>query len=335
MKHPLNILSRDLSIDEKQVLLVTTREDLAADLLIVELRRRGTNYFRLNCEDFPTSACMSWTPVAENGILSIKGQHIPLDKFKSAWYRRLPLPTLPVRLESSGLKHFIFEETEAFLNGFWDTQKFFWVNKPSKARLAENKLIQLSIAEKVGFKIPKTIVTNNPQKVKEFSFKEYSAIAKAISIGCLELDNHKWGIYAHQISPEDLLNEQAIQVAPFILQERIKKRAELRITVVGKKLFSTEIVLEGCENEKPDWHLADERFIRYKKYKIPDSLAARCLQTVEHLGLVYAAFDFVITPEEKYIFLEVNPSGQWGWIEHETGYPITRTLADLLIQGRC
>lgn len=322
----------NLRLNKKSILLVTSKKDLAADIIILELKKREASFLRLNSEDFPAKKYISWSPELNSAIIYIEGEDIPFSIFRSVWYRRMVSPELPHYVNSRGLKNFIFKEVEAFLDGLWFTGEYFWINRPSNIKIAENKLIQLSVAKDIGFQIPKTVVTNNPQVVRQSLYTNFRTIAKAIASTKIEINEDTWGVYTQEIS-SNIICDNEIQISPIIIQERIDKKAELRITVVGNYLFATEILLEGPENNKSDWHLVDNHFIAYRKHELPEKIANLCMLMARKFGLIYAALDFIITPKNEYVFLEINPSGQWGWIEKETGYPITNTLVDCLMLG--
>lgn len=323
----------NLSRKEKNILLLTTKEDITTDLIVVELEKQGANYIRLNCEDFPMYISMLWSPDEKNRIIFIKERSLDLNEVKSIWCRRI-IPSMFLNDKiSKEYRDFANMECYNFFKGYWETLNTFYVNKPSNISIAENKILQLSFAKKLGFQIPKTIISNNPRLMKKFVDTQESLIAKTISTGMLRLDNGNWGIYSHEIKQGDFLKDEEIQVSPFILQERVLKQAELRVTIVGKELFATKMILKGEENKKSDWRLADENYIIYEKHRLPKELTSKCFKLMNYFRLYYAAIDFLITKDGRYIFLEINPSGQWGWIENETGFPITKKIAYLLIKG--
>lgn len=316
------------------VLLVTSRQDLTADLLVTRLQKRGINYLRLNCEDFPTRFGLSWTPKDGGRMASTNREEICLSNIKSAWFRRTPPPLLPIEIQSEGIRHFVASEVGSFLEGLWNTTTSFWVNRPSKVRCGENKLIQLQIARSLNLAIPETLVTNDPVLVRKFASGRKSVIAKSLAVGVLEHAGSRWSICSQDLLEDELLDDHSIQAAPIIIQERVKKLAEVRVTIVGGRLFSTKIILEGGGNDVPDWHEVNDSLVKYERHKIPPALSAICLQMVRTLGLVYSALDFILTPTGEYVFLEINPSGQWGWIEQETEYSITDELVNVLVRGR-
>jgi glutathione synthase/RimK-type ligase-like ATP-grasp enzyme len=80
-----------------------------------------------------------------------------------------------------------------------------------------------------------------------------------------------------------------------------------------------------------DWRRGRHN-IAYQPYEMPENVLVGVRRLMRSLGLVFGALDFVVT-DEGHHFLEINPNGQWGWIENETGQPISRAIADALVKG--
>lgn len=316
--------------NEPIILLVTSKQDLAADLLILELKRQGARFLRFNGEDFPIDILMSWTPLSNKEIV-VNGKNFSLNGIKSAWFRRVETPCLPVDITSQGSRDYLLSNINRFFSGFWETSEWLWINKPSKIQAGENKLYQLSIARQLKLPIPKTVITNNPQTVREFIKSNHSVIAKSIAPPVVEMNNERWGLFTHCVNHEDVTDDLAIKISPCIFQERINRKSDLRVTVIGKKVFAAEIIVDNLAKDNPDWRSVDPQYLKYRPYNLPLNLKTYCIKFLEILGLSFGAFDFILSDNDDIVFIEVNPSGQWGWIEHETGLPITEALAELLI----
>jgi D-alanine-D-alanine ligase-like ATP-grasp enzyme len=112
-------------------------------------------------------------------------------------------------------------------------------------------------------------------------------------------------------------------------QEWVPKRYDVRMTVAGRRCFSVAIIAES-DAAYIDWR-SDYHSLRYEPIDTPVDIAASAMDYLDQFGLAFGAFDFVVDPDNQWWFLECNPNGQWGWLEHETGLPIGSALADLLI----
>jgi glutathione synthase/RimK-type ligase-like ATP-grasp enzyme len=115
-----------------------------------------------------------------------------------------------------------------------------------------------------------------------------------------------------------------------IFQQYVPKRVELRVTVVGRRVFAAEIDSQASRSTRHDWRHYDDPNVQYRIHTLPPEMARACVRLVEALGLSFGAIDLIQTPEGKYVFLEINPNGQWGWIEDLTGLPISDAIADWL-----
>jgi len=318
-----------------KVLLITTQGDLSADLLITELLRHSATFIRWNQEDFPVQNSLRWTSDDCVGHLQSRKASYDLKCFRSIWYRRTSPPKLPCALATGGTTHFIEAEIRTVLEGVWQTSDCFWVNYPAQVHAAENKLLQLAMAKRLGFPIPRTLVTNDAPAAADFIKSVSAAVVKAVSTSGAELDGRAWSLFTHPITVADLSPTMSLQIAPCILQEQIPRKSDIRVTVVGSKVFSTEISIRGERAAtEVDWRAVVAKDLHYVPHALPNSLAELCRSMMKQLDLRYGCFDFIRTPDNRYVFLEINPSGQWGWIEHETDVPITSELAQLLLRGR-
>ena len=226
------------------------------------------------------------------------------------WYRK-PLPfTLDQQITNPEVRKFIDNECRAVTSGFYlNLGDAFWVNYPQKNRIASNKLFQLKLAQELGFEIPDTLVANDPEIAREFYYKHQGKIiSKPLDQAYLEMNDQYFLVYTNKIEEGDLEKFNLISCSPTLFQEFIPKKIELRITIVGDNIFTASIDSQASDKTKVDW------------------------RHIKRLGLVFGAIDMILTPEGKYIFLEVNPNGQYLWIELLTGLPISETLAHLLIR---
>jgi glutathione synthase/RimK-type ligase-like ATP-grasp enzyme len=123
---------------------------------------------------------------------------------------------------------------------------------------------------------------------------------------------------------------EAIEACPAIYQHLVPRLSDLRITVVGRHVFGALIFMDASA-DVVDWRAAPVGSLRYEGYDVPESQARLCQQLLRTLGLTYGAFDFIVTPSGEHVFLEVNPSGQWAWIEQATAQPISAAIVRTLL----
>lgn len=206
-----------------------------------------------------------------------------------------------------------------------------WVNSHSIGRAMASKATQKTIAVKVGLRVPDTAVTNNPDSVLDLFSRHERLIYK--SLRSAELSDCR-GIFTTEISKSQVLSSaRQIRVAPGIFQELIEKDHELRVTVVGEKLFSVRIDSQKIANTQLDWRRSMLGKELHEEVEIPEDLAVKILQFHKCSGLIYGAYDIVVPKIGEPVFLEVNPAGQWMWMEEMLGLPISLEIAKSLVSG--
>jgi hypothetical protein len=300
------------------VLVLTETGDLAADLIVLELRRRDVTYRRLNIDRFPADLAIGYDPGRSCAVFGAGAERFRSDEISVTWCRR------PPRFPRHDL--YVNRESEAFLDGVWGAMTWVWVNDPAAVTTAGNKLWQLRTAPAVGLEVPVTLVTNQVEHVRD-RFRPGSVIAKTIGGAGIDRNGIRQHLYSQLLSPAEL-DPAAVKAAPCIFQEPVKPGVDVRVTVADDHVFATDI---DAPAEFVDWRAAPPEAVGYRPVDVPAEVAERCVQLCRTAGLVYGAFDFVRQPGGRYVFLEVNPSGQWGWIERATGQPITKAIADILV----
>lgn len=315
------------------ILIVTNRKDITADFVVLELKKRRENFVRFNTEDFPEKVNVEVR--FKKGKLYGQfrffdsNRAVSLTSIKSVWYRR---PTLPVfRNVKPRYRKFCAQESITLLNGIWSALDVFWVSNPKNIYFAENKLIQLKLASDIGLLIPPTLISNDFDKIKTFVISQNGNIViKPLKNGMLD---DKSVIFTNIVSGKDLKFLKQSVPLPSTYQENIKKELDIRITVIGKKVFATEIDSQKNKSSKTDWRRSQNIILPHRQHRVPKYIENKCVTLVEKLGLQFGAIDMVLSKDNKYYFLEINPNGQWGWIEKRTGYKLTEALVDLLIEG--
>lgn len=316
------------------ILIVTNKSDPTVDWVIEELEKRNCKFYRLNTEDFPSrvKSTVKYSDGAVDGYIDVGlNRKVNFSEIKSIYYRRPGKHQIDNRIETEENRKFAFKESSAALSGALMLPSAVWLNNPHDIKVAELKVNQLAIAHKLGFQIPKTLITNEPSEVLQF----YEAckgqiITKPLTSGMLEVSDDYNSIYTNRVQREHLEHIDTVEFSPCLFQEYVSKKIELRITVVGKLVFAAEIHSQNSEVAKDDWRRYDLENTPHLIHKLPQEIESRCLNMVSHFHLNFAAFDFVLTPEGKYVFLEMNPNGQWGWIEALTGLPICNAIVGFL-----
>lgn len=303
------------------ILIITHKEDFTVDFVIDKLNKRKVRYHRFNCEDLEQDFYeIAWNPSFNFALANNT-------KFTSVWFRRVRLPYISEGYSESE-KEFLLSEYYSLIQNFLLTLDSKWLSHPVSVYTAENKLFQLKQATAVGLKIPETLVTNDKEKLKLFyGSKINGLIVKPLNQNRITEGEHQKLIFTNKLSDHQIANLCHFDLTPAIFQEFIPKQYELRVTVVGDRVFSASVESQ-IENETVvDWR---RKKLPFHRYELPRDIESKCIELVRSLNLSFAAIDLIRAENGEYYFLEANPNGQWAWIEAETGLPISDSIIEFL-----
>jgi glutathione synthase/RimK-type ligase-like ATP-grasp enzyme len=314
------------------IALLTRQHDLTADLVVHRLLEHGCEFVRINVDQL-LSSC--WLEVADSSLIysDESGQQYDLATVKSVWYRTHERP-----LASTGTDHaanaFIGREALAQLFGSMLATGAQWINHPATSWSASQKPLQLQVARQCGLAVPRTLITRRPDAAREFvrSAPEY-VVTKPVSHGLVEQAGRpELSIYTTRISRQQQ-DYDAVALAPVILQYEISKRSDVRVTIVGDKVFSVAIDSQAQLDTSTDWRRPAEREPALSIIDLPGTVRDGCLRLLRSLGLTFGAIDLIHSDSDEYFFLEVNPTGQWGWLEVQLKLPISTAVVSVLTDG--
>lgn len=309
-------------------LVVTNKRDLTSDFIILELRRRGLPYLRLNTEEIPKAIFQCTPSAAGLWKFDLLGASFDLSKVKAAYFRRPGVPE-PLSQIRETERSYCTQEWHATLQSLYWAIGERWLNAPHLIALAENKIYQLMLAKDLGFKVPDTLVSNEPAAIKDF-FSNGQVIGKPLRNAVVKGGVRDRVLFTTRVSIDEDTDEISIRACPIILQREIRKKFDVRVTVVGEQVFAATIDSQSCPATEVDWRRMSEAGLEHEIYQLPKVIADRCIELTRKLGLRFGAIDFVLDAEDQLWFLEINPNGQWGWIETRTGHPIAAAIVSEL-----
>lgn len=317
------------------IIILSCPQDLHAHAMCVALERKGARPRLLYTPDFPERLGLTIAVDEKGAVLSSHAE--VREEFgaecRSVWYRRPFFGKVPEDFDEAD-RLVVERESRDLRLSFFDLlcPAALWVNPLDSVLREHCKPTQLVIAQKCGFLAPPTLVSNDPDEIVTFAerfegrvvYKSFNALVPTSVLG------------ANMLS-----DREALRWTPGIYQPLIEKAYEIRVTIVGRRIFATRINSQETERGKVDWREAQWQMpgqrsdLTFGRCKLPDSIRRSCLRLMKALGLVYGALDLIVTPDGQYLFLEINPSGQFLWVDHEVGYPLLDAMAEMLIQGRC
>jgi len=302
------------------ILIITHKSDITADFVINKLNQKRINYKRFNCEDLLTS------DLAFNFSDKLKYSILGESNYQSVWFRRTKLPQIEGLARDKAL--YLLNEADSLLRNMFAILPAKWLSAPSSVFNAENKLRQLKVAQEIGFAIPETLVTTSKEQLKKFFHDNHQdIIIKPIARTRVHSNENPSFIFTSIVSKGIIDEIEEYDLTPCLFQRNIPKEYEIRVTVVGSRVFAASVDSQSDLETKVDWR---KKKLKFARVEIPERISEMCVQLLVELQLQFGAIDLIKTPDGKYIFLEINPNGQWVWIENETGQKISEAIIDFL-----
>jgi glutathione synthase/RimK-type ligase-like ATP-grasp enzyme len=314
------------------ILVISHEQDPHAERVIRHLNADGQHVLLLNLSELPDRASLS-VDYDRHGQPHIEYQRAggavyALHDATSVWWRRPQAPNLS-SVTDPQVNLFTANEWSEAINGLWQLLlDARWMNDPTKDDAASRKARQLRVAAEVGLRVPRTLITSDPERARRFV--DHLGAGRAIykTFSC----THAIWRETRLLRSDDLARLDAVRVAPVIFQEFIPAESDLRITAVGRQLFVAAIRSVARDG------LIDFRMTvgdaALSAEQLPRSIRDRVRALLQRLGLVYGAIDMRRTPDGEYYFFEVNTAGEFLFVEDRTNQPIARALADWLASPR-
>jgi MvdD family ATP-grasp ribosomal peptide maturase len=319
------------------ILIVTHSNDNDSIARVVEaVARKGGQTIRFDTDGYPTDVRLSayyGAPGDERLTLTNEHGEFDLREVTAVWHRRLNFGVnRPSGLDTQ-LRHASVGETRAAAFGMLASLHAFRVDHVHHIRHAENKQLQLQVARELGLDTPRTLTTNDPVAVRAFARScEGGMVTKMLSSFAIYDEGKELVVFTNPVTPEDLADLSGLSLCPATFQELLPKSLEIRATVVGSRVMSACVDSQVSARAAHDWRRDGVRMIQdWKPYQLPVEVEEKILRLMDYFSLNYGAIDIILTPDGRHIFLELNPSGEFFWLEHCAALPISDALADLLL----
>lgn len=313
------------------LLLSHSRDFFNIDRVTAELQAAKVKVVRLNTDFFPENIKIS-EQVNHSGysvIVQTGGANFDSKEIDVVWYRKIWKPIINSQMEEKYLTASINESLSMRNSLFRSMQHLPWLDPLPIVKAASDKFYQLRSAQAVGLCIPKTIISNDAKAVRSFySSLKSGMICKLHTSLSFSMKATAFSFYTTLIEKEDLDDLEMLSVCPMIFQERIPKAYELRIAYIDQQCFAGKII--GAD--ALDWRPSQSENFSWESYQIPEKIQGQIIRLMQKLGLSFGAIDMIVQPDGTYVFLEVNPVGEWGMLEKELELPISKAIAKGLIK---
>lgn len=325
------------------ILVFTNKEDSHPTRVIRYLNNWSVPVFRLNTECLLTDYEFHWWCNAQGADFHIKNIKNGLEMYghevMAVWDRRPLVPNeLFISHEEEEVNKYNLDEAHEFLSFLrYYLKDVFSIGSIVEDRPASSKMLQLDVAQRLGMQIPDTCFANRKEPIANFAGRYGSLSLKAIGDSSVFLGGEEeYVFYSQKAKAMDVVAqpEEAFSQTACFVQEYIEKAYELRLTVIGEDVVACKIDSQAQTDAtgKVDWRQGYEHDLKHEIVEVPDNIKVFCRLFLKEMKLHFGCFDFIVTPNGDYVFLECNPNGQWLWIELLTGYDISRMMAVNLVQ---
>jgi hypothetical protein len=325
------------------IFIITNKEDVHPTPVIKYLNEKNHPVFRLNTEALLTDYQFNWWCNADGTDFHLKNIRTGRDLYghdiTTVWERRPMLPSELAFTNREEINKHNLKEAAGFLSFLlYYVSDRYSIGHHLYDRSAASKMLQLKVAKELGIHVPATCFSNRKEEIVSFAKNYGNVILKSIENDNVWLDDeYEYVFYAQKVksaSLDDQPQEAFSQTVSFV-QEYVEKQFELRITVVDDNVFACKIDSQSMEEDKGkvDWRQGYDYGLKHEAFNLPDAVEDFCRAFLKQMHLRFGCFDFIVTPQNEYVFLECNPNGQWLWIERQTGMKISTAIATCLMNG--
>ena len=299
------------------LLIVTNETDATADYLLPRLTEARIPFVRFDTNTALERVAFSYAP--SNPSLKIDRKWYGPDDISNVWYRR-PERLLSSKIPDTPEGKCVLDEWSESLEGFFaHIPRIRWMNYPAANALASRKLEQLSKAQQFGLMIPDTIVTQDSEALRAFFSKhDGEVIVKPLGRACVERPDSELDsiIFTNRVKESDLENLDDLAQCPTLFQQSIRKLSDVRITIVDGEIHTYELTAKDLDGrQRCDIRRNNMADVVYREIRPPQDVSESLLRMVNHYGLRFAAIDMAVSDDEQWCFFEVNPNGQWAWLD--------------------
>jgi len=318
------------------ILIISNSSDITTNEVINWLLFFNKEFLRINEDDLVEYLNVSISNELHNVKIKIKNKVYNLNEFEAVWYRRGFIKTIKTKLvfDDAKLKDEIEKQlsTESanlnshFLNSIAKRS----INKPDDVFL--NKMDALSIAPTFDINIPNTIITSSKEELTKFYKNHKKIITKNFTQGVFIQYKENYLSSYTRIVTEDMLDTMPDYFFPTMFQEMIEKVFEIRAFFIKKSFYSSAIFSQNDNQTNVDFRNYNEiKPNRTPPFKLPSELEEKLGKLMSALTLNSGSIDLIVTPEGRYIFLEVNPIGQFAQVSTPCNYYLEKRMALELI----
>jgi glutathione synthase/RimK-type ligase-like ATP-grasp enzyme len=311
----------------RQFLIVTQADDLHGLAVQAAVRKRGFRCHIVESDQLTGRESITYAVGAgEAGATLLRtadGGLLDVSSIDTIWWRRFGMNQEVDSTELTDAHRSLINNdcVGAMVGSIQNTFSGRWISSPSATVHASNKLNQLAAAYQCGLRIPDTVVTQSPSVVRDFWERhEGRVIVKPVAGAPGPI------LFTQFVREEHFREEDSIRSSPAIYQEFIPGTNHIRLNCFGNQSYAGLI-----ETDDLDWR--PNLTVPISRWSVPDALQSVIRKVLDELGLEMGIMDLKQTPEGEFVWLEVNPQGQFLFLEGLTGEPLTELFTDYLTKS--
>jgi hypothetical protein len=319
------------------IVVISHPADPHAERVIASLRARGREMLLLDLADLPHRATLSIDPTGatratfRHTVREAGGDGraspattagVDLTRATAVWWRRPQTVELGA-ITDADARGFAYGEWHEAIHGMYQLMPCPWMNPLHADEIASHKAFQLAVVPQVGLRVPDTLMTSDESEAREFVARQEGRGRRTIYK--IFAATHQVWRETRLVGPADLAQLGSLHLAPVIFQEYVPAVADIRVTLVGDRVFAMSI----AGGPAVDFRLGLSE-ARTAPFELPPDVVASLQAMMRRLGLAYGAVDLRLTPEGELVFLEVNPAGEFLFVEAGARHPVTEAVADWL-----
>jgi hypothetical protein len=298
------------------LLILTSSGDTTATYLAEKLVASGIPFVRLDTDTCVDRVRVGYT-LATGPILEFQGARLSASDVSAIWLRRPREIVISLDVGDAVEHAHVANEWGEAIEGFLAHVPYErWMNHPTCNVRASHKLEQLTRAAACGLRVPQTLVTQARSELNAFwHVYDGRVVAKPLASGYLERpDGSVASIYTNRVLGVHL-DAAPLAPCPTLFQEEIVKRLDVRVTLIDDRVTAVAMRRTVGGEQIVDIRRDNMEYVNYEVISIPASVDAALRAIIRSYGLRFAAVDFAITPKDEWVFFEINPNGQWAWMD--------------------
>jgi hypothetical protein len=312
----------------RTVLILSEHEDPEAAYVADALTTRSTPLIWFDTASFPSRATVTAQlgPSGWHGEINSPDGTVHLDDIAAVYYRQ-PQPFTFSPTLSQPEQRFATVEARFGFGGLFMSLAVRWVSHPARVADAEYRPLQMATAARCGFTTPASVLTNHPATGRAFAAAESGAVYKATMHKLIsEADDLKL-IYTTPTDPASM--GERIATTLHLFQANVPKTHDVRVIATGAGHLHAIAIHTADPGARQDFRTRYDT-LTYEPTDVPADVARACHAYLDALGLLLGVFDFSVTGDGTWWFLECGPASQWAWLQDMTGAPIADAIADTL-----